>query len=273
MQAIPAIDDHGKEGAYRSKMAALCPRLAAGEKSIHDALTNAAAWQQAAAGSVPELPSDLQQNAKRISGCLLYHVCLYAALTLYRNPPTGSSLPAAKAQVQKLADVLGTMETALPEEQRGSLPVASDAIVKEMWLLVCPVQPQTHLPQPTSGEGLQRGWVVLRAHAGTGQGHRRGGGGLVDPREANVEAKQARGEEAMQMEKLKGKKRPASAGGGGGAAAKQAQRKGPGLQSFFGQVAGAKQRSDGADASAGEVGATSPGSSGRAPPTPAAGVV
>ena len=179
MQAIPAIDDHGKEGAYRSKMAALCPRLAAGEKSIHDALTNAAAWQQAAAGSVPELPSDLQQNAKRISGCLLYHVCLYAALTLYRNPPTGSSLPAAKAQVQKLADVLGTMETALPEEQRGSLPVASDAIVKEMWSLVCPVQPQTHLPQPTSGEGLQRGWVVLRAHAGTGQGHRRGGGGGI----------------------------------------------------------------------------------------------
>ena len=89
MQAIPAIDDHGKEGAYRSKMAALCPRLAAGEKSTHDALTNAAAWQQAAAGSVPELPSDLQQNAKRISGCLLYHVCLYAALTLYRNPPDG----------------------------------------------------------------------------------------------------------------------------------------------------------------------------------------
>ena len=97
MQAIPAIDDLCKEGAYRSKMAALCSRLAAGEKSIQEALASAAVWQQAAAGSVPELPSDLQQNAQRISGCLLYHVCLYAALTLYRNPPTGSSLPAGKA--------------------------------------------------------------------------------------------------------------------------------------------------------------------------------
>ena len=85
-------------------------------------------------------------------------------------------------------------------------------------------------------------------------------------------AEQASGEEAMQMETLTGKKRRASTGGGG-RAAKQAQRKGLGLQSFFGQVAAAKQRSDGADTSAGEVGATSSGSSGRVPPAPAAGVV
>ena len=220
---------------------------------------------------MPELPSDLQQNAKRISGCLLYHVCLYAALTLYRTPPTGSSLPAAKAQVQKLADVLRTMETALPEEQRGSLPVASDAIVKEMWSLVCPVQPQTHLPQPTSGEGLQRGWVVLRAHAGTGQGHRRGGGGGIGgPTRGECWGGTGERQEAMQMDKPQGKKRHASAGGGG-RAAKEPQRKG--LQSFFGQVAAAKQRSDGADARAGDVGATSSGSSAPVPPTPAAGVV
>ena len=37
--------------------------------------------------------------------------------------------------MQKLADVLRALETALPEEQRGSLPVAGDAIVKEMWSL------------------------------------------------------------------------------------------------------------------------------------------
>ena len=63
MQAIPAIDGHGKEGD-RSTMAALCPRLAAAVKSIHEARANAEAWQQAAAGSVPELPPDLQQNTK-----------------------------------------------------------------------------------------------------------------------------------------------------------------------------------------------------------------
>ena len=148
-------------------------------ENTHEALASAAAWQQAAAGSVPELPSDLQQNAKRISGCLLYHVCLYAALTLYRDPPTGSSLPAGKAQVQKLADILRTLETALPEEQRGSLPVASDALVKEMRLLACPAQPQTHLlseTRPThdpqvgracSGGGWSYGHMQVRGK-GTG---------------------------------------------------------------------------------------------------------
>ena len=94
---------------------------------------------------------------------------------------------------------------------------------------------------------------------------------MVDPREVSAGAEQASGEDAMQMETLTGKKRRTSAGGGG-RAAKQAQRKGPGLQSF-GQAAAGKQRSDGADTSAGEVAATSSGSSGRVPPTPAAGVV
>ena len=204
---------------------------------------------------------------------------MYAALTLYRSPPTGSSLPAGKAQVQKLADVLRAMETALPEEQRGSLPVASDAIVKEMWSLACPVQPQTHLPKetrPTHNPQVGRACIGVGGVTGTrrygARAQARGGGALVDPREVNVGAEQASGEEAMQMEKPKGQKRHATTGGGG-RAAKQAQRKGPGLQSFFGQVAAAKQRSDGADASAGDVGATSSGSSGRVPPTPAAGVV
>ena len=104
---------------------------------------------------------------------------------------------------------------------------------------------------------------------GTGAG---GEGALVDPREVNAGAELASGKEAMQMDKAKGKKRHASAGGGG-RAAKEPQRKGPGLQSFFGQVAAAKQRSDGADACAGDVGATSSGSSAPVPPTPAAGVV
>ena len=70
----------------------------------------------------------------------------------------------------------------------------------------------------------------------------------------NAGAEQASGEETVQTETLTGKTRRASTGGGG-RAAKQAQRKGPGLQSF-GQVAAGKQRSDGADTSAGEVAAT-----------------
>ena len=44
-----------------------------------------------------------------------------------------------------MADVLRILETALPEEQRGSLPVAGDAIAKEMWSLVR-LYNHTHTP-------------------------------------------------------------------------------------------------------------------------------